>query len=479
MNQPLDLIYYSDKITIINPHGHIGILTLWSRVDVMLKQLGELPASVAAISNFYGDGINQLLVNLLNNPQISVLHVTGTNRANSLEDLISFFDNGVEDVKVGGVVQRRIRGTTRLLNAAITGPDMFIRKPKIVCHKNAADLKQSLDTEPIVSNFDRKRVELVEQSVDQFPSIRHGHQIVGTNSIDAWRELLFTIVRFGQPTQLAKGSRRELYNVKVVINDVAWPDDSEYVSVNLEKDRMHKYAKQIIDGVLPDDASYTYGHRLRTYFGRDMLNIVIGRLSCDQEDRKCYISLWDPSNDLSGPTEADRSTPCWVGAFWRIVPVEAGFQLLMSAIFRTHRAYTAWIENVHGLTAINSLITASIKEKLCIDIVPGPLTVYSQSISVEPLQLPMVEGVIGGRKWSMRDDNRGQLTFSIVDDKIVVEHKLNGMLLKRYEGKRAEIISHQLALDCVISDLGHSLYVGRQLGKLEMCIKHGIEYYED
>src|SRR4051812_25471655 len=111
----LELGCYEDKITVLNPSGHVAVLTLWSRVDTILEKFrqahGAVPPCVAAISNFYGDGISQLLVNLLNNPQIDHVVMVGNNRTDSATELLHYFSRGVERVQINGSTQHRVRDT--------------------------------------------------------------------------------------------------------------------------------------------------------------------------------------------------------------------------------------------------------------------------------------------------------------------------------------------------------------------------------
>lgn len=476
----LNLLYYPDKITVLNPNGHIGILTLWSRVDIALKKLGE-PAylagmGVAAVANLYGDGISQLIANLLANPQIRVLHIAGTNRSGSLEELLAFFSRGVEEVSAHGTCQHRIRGTNRLVNPAISGPEMFSGEvPAILTHVNFEEMRAALPTSMSYTPSRRQplHIDLVEPAPDVYPSIQSGHQIVGDSIIDAWVELLFHIHRFGEPVQLTKGKRRELYNVKVLIRDPHWQGDDAYRLLNLDPERLRSYSRFLQSCDLPDDISYTYGHRLRTHYGFDTIERVVQRLAADPQDRKCYIALWDQRHDLEWP-DSDSSHPCWVGGFFRLV----GGQLTLSCTFRTHRAYTAWVENAHSLMDLAAYVAGRLNHTTGWGVVVGPLTIMSHSISIDPTHLSEVEGIIAGRRWRMRNDDRGELMFSLHDGQIVVEHRCRGVLLKRYAHQNAEIISHQLALDHVVSDLGHALYVGRQLGKLQMCLSNDLVYEE-
>lgn len=478
----IDLLYYKDKIKVMNPDGHIGILTLWSRLDTSLQKLGELPPSVAAVSNFYGDGISQLIANLLNNPQIQIIMAAGANRSGSIDELVAFFANGVEEIEMNGMRQRRIKGTTRIINEAITGPEMFDGDvPLIWTFENidhiADALRSPLHAEKLAfrpPTRQPKAITLIEPKIGSFPSVQTGHQIVADDMLDAWREVLHRILRFGNPVQLAKGARRELYNLKVVIRDLEWSTDEEYTKFNLNKNALETYATNIVNSTLPTDATYTYGNRLGAYFGFDTVSVMVDRLVADLEDRKSYVSVWDTREDLDPPNKENGGHPCMVGLFCRV----SNKQLLLSATFRTHRAYTAWIENIHALAWLSQLIVSCVNDRTDAGLVAGPLTILSHSISVEPGQIPMVEGIVRGRKWKMRDDSHGDVVFSINEGKILVEHKLNGMTIGKYEGYNAETIGHKLAQDNVVQDLSHALYIGRQLGKLQLCIKLGLEYDE-
>lgn len=466
----LQFLHYADKVQTINPQGCAALLTLWSKPDYVLKRLKSLPPSLAAVSNYFGDGISQLLVNLLYNPQITDIFITGHNRAGSLEELQAFFTAGVEEITLNGSKQRRVRGTTRLINAALTGPELFgDHRPRLRVYEATDDGLERLWADlnvlsPATVIGERLRVDLIEPKVEAMPSVQQGHQVIDDSLLSAWREALFLVMRFGLPTQLAKGMRKELLNLKVVITEPAWADAADYEAYGLSLDKVKRYVDDFMRPDLPPDTSYTYGHRLQTYFGFNAIEVVCQRLAADAEDRKCYISLWDQAKDLAD----GRGHPCWVGAFFRMY---AG-SLTLNVTFRTHRIYTAYIDNLHALMALQ----AKVAERL--DVMVGPLTVLSHSISIDPAQLSLVEGIVAGRKWKLKNDGRGDLVFALVGNKIVVEHKLNGLVIGRYEGSNAEAVAHKLANDYVVSDLNHSLYIGRQLGKLQMCLKHGLPYDE-
>lgn len=482
----LELPYYDDKVVRLNPNGNVGVLTLWSKIDVVMKRLGTPPPEFAAIANLYGDGISQLLANLLNNPQINCLILIGNNRTDSATELRHYFQHGTETVKINGTIQYRIVGTNRLVNEAVADAAMFMHRPvKIIeFHRDVNGVARSLDDQiadmlafwgtspvpPREHELFRASVKLIDAVTTTFPSIKQGHQVISSSLLDAWGETLFLIERFGSITALKKGDRKELLNLKVVVTSPKWHDDVEYAKYNLSSGRLRAYCDAMLSPYLDSDTSYTYGHRLKEYFGRNMVDHVVSRLAGDREDRKSYLSLWDTFLDVFDSNEdgTPRGHPCWVGCFFR---VSEGL-LTLSATFRTHRAYTAWIENAHGLMTLQSQVAIALGVEV------GPLTVMSHSISIDPGQLALVESITKARKWKLRDDGRGEVVFSLNGGKALVEHRSGGLVLKRYESANIEALSHQLAQDGLVSDLNHAFYVGRQLGKLQLCLKHGLPYEE-
>ena len=95
-------LYFQDKLTIVNPAGTIGVLTLWSKVDYVMERFRQAgidldPATspIAVFGTLYGNGLRELLRNLLYNPQIRTLLVCGRNRSGSFEELQKFFHDGL------------------------------------------------------------------------------------------------------------------------------------------------------------------------------------------------------------------------------------------------------------------------------------------------------------------------------------------------------------------------------------------------
>ncbi|RLB84139.1 MAG: hypothetical protein DRH24_06000 [Deltaproteobacteria bacterium] len=497
--QPL---YFKDKLKIINPEGFIGIVTLWSSPEWVAKRLFEIgidlsghSSPIAVIGNLRGNGFPHLIRNLLYNPQITLLACCGRNRYGSLEDLISFFSKGVEQVEESSpyhlngqtIPAARIRGRTRMIDTLVK-PEDFDPKPEITYLGELRDSQSLENTKKYFSeiscglhpsksnNLSRppaaahpKKIPLPKVCVNTFPCNSKAFIISKKDVVQAWEEVIFILYRFGRTVHLSKGGRKELQNVKVIVEQPVSSPDQRLFKYWFKEDKIKLYQKDILSGEEPADDSYTYGHRLRSYFGIDGLAKVAERLLKDNEDRKCFIALWDTGNDLRG-----KSTPCLVSLFFRYYEKK----LTLTAAYRTHNAIDAWIYNFYGLKAILDFVADKT------DMEPGAITVISNSISIDLDESTIARAALlveKSRKSSIKTDPNGNFIITVDKQKneIIVQHCTeDGLLINEYRGKKAESIQHKLYKDMALSDLNHAMYIGRQLAQAEMSLKYGFEFIQ-
>jgi thymidylate synthase len=507
-------LHFADRLKKINLHGTIGVVTLWSKVEYVMERFRQAkpdlldPATspIAVFGTLYGNGLREMLRNLLYNPQIQVLLICGHDRSGSRQELENFFakDMGLEIVQEAnisylaehGLVTSpyRIKGTRRLIDGLVQ-PQSWYKNPapriewlgdptKTIILGKPDDTIILTNIRVFFSNFERLERGVLEQSVEKmtrpddvpplpqvetlyFPSNPRGHQIVQESPLEAWLELVFLITRFGRRVRLKKGERLELQNVKVVVEKPESYENFEDIlrSVNLDPGKIGQYYMEFLRGELRPDESYTYGNRLRTKFGIDAVEVMSARLKEDPEDRKAYFALWDSREDLTGK----RSCPCFVSAFFR----KFEERLTMTATFRTHNALDAWLLNFYGLMAFQSAVAKKV------EIVPGAITVFSQSISIDPKELDRALMVAEKRKWKMHLDPMGYFRITLDGKEILVEHRFEDVTLKEYRGKSAASLQHQIARDVAVSDINHAIYLGRQLAKAEMALKDGREFVQD
>jgi thymidylate synthase len=145
----------------------------------------------------------------------------------------------------------------------------------------------------------------------------------------------------------------------------------------------------------------------------------------------------------------------------------------LTATFRTHNALDAWLMNFYGLMALQRAVAERV------DLPPGPITVFSHSISIDPRELDRALTVVEKRKWKMHLDPQGYFRITLDGDEILVEHRFEDVTLKEYRGKTAIAIQHQIARDLAVSDMNHAMYVGRQLAKAEVALKEGKEFVQE
>ena len=514
-------LYFGDKLKVVNRHGVIGVVTLWSKPEYVMERFREAgvdldPATspIAVFGTLYGNGLRELLRNLLYNPQIQVLLVSGNDRSGSANDLSRFFDSGIELVKsqlveyksppgIEKVSTSRIRHTNRLIDDLVR-PELFKKPLRIIPLGDPRELTlieeffKNFHLPPIApvppiapgdKGLERKNIPLPELEVQYLPSNPRAHQIIIDTPLEAWKELLFLIGRFGRRVTLKKGDRLELQNIKVVVEKPKFENKEKLLRLNIDPEKLRRYQDDLLrveywlDGTsldgqmtLPlfendfkvdkrEDESYSYSHRLRQYFGVDGLTECVKRLQKDIEDRKAYFALWDSNKDI----QKEKGHPCFVSLFFR----KFEDKLTLTATFRTHNALDGWLLNFYGLMAIQNWVAERV------GLPSGAISVISHSISIDPRELDRALMVVSKRRWKMHLDPMGYFRVTLDGNEILVEHRAEDATLKEYRGRTAMSLQHQIARDMALSDLNHAMYLGRQLAKAEMALKEGREFVQD
>ncbi len=459
-------IHFADNVEVINPKGGFGVLVMRSKIDYIIKLLGDLdvdlsPSSskIAFIANLSKGGIPALLRNLLYNPQVRDLIICGSDPDNVKEDLISFFDGGIEYSESLGQPVARIKGTGRVIDCLVT-PDLFEITPKI---REAGNLRTDISREMFLQcldcrrrrnkkTIDRLTVPLPAVSMTHCPSEVRNCNIVAESPLEAWKELVFRLVRFGHPVTLKKGDRQELQNVKVVVTDTKKDTEDDFDECGFCVDSVRIYCEEMFEKELPEDEPYSYGNRLGRYFGFDALTKVIKRLRESKQDRYCFVSLWDTQCDL----DADVS-PCLTSLFFRVYDDK----LTATALYRTHNALDAWINNVYALLTLRDYVA----EKTGIE--PGPVTVMSCSISVDPAKYNIAKRVAASKAYVKKVDPNGRIEVEKEGDTIVAKHIApDGTLLGEYRAADIDAIRREVVRNCAISDIDAAISLGVRLAEL-------------
>lgn len=477
-------LHYPDKIKVVNPLGDVGILTLWSPVDVVVRHLEMVDidlnpktSRIAAIGTLYGNGIPGLLRNLLHNPQIRNLCLFGKDLGTSRRDILNFFESGIDPVDFLGAETFCIRNTKHIIDGNVDATDFeYLTVTDFGSPKDfrpPAQTKQIQDAmtrEVLPAIQERKDVPIPQIQTQTFPSNVLSHSISSSTPLRAWEEVVSRIYRFGQKTELKKGSRYELLNLKVVINHATVDQISDLEEHGFDLDALFEYQDTLLSGDIPAEHKYSYGNRIRAYYpveNPDALQTVIEKLRKDRESRKCYISLWDTANDLFKGV----SSPCLVSLFFRV----HDNRLTLTATFRTHNALDGWLRNVYGLMAIQQHVGEAL------DIHTGTITVISQSITLDPANGGMSRAKAISEKFladqqdplKFDKDPCGDFHVTTDDTEIVVEHRWQGQLVSEFRGEKAEDIERELAAKYSELHTVHAMYIGRQLAIAERRLRSG------
>ncbi|MBO4548229.1 MAG: DUF4346 domain-containing protein [Abditibacteriota bacterium] len=464
-------LFYADKLHLVNPSGCIGVVCLWTKQEHALKKLAEAgidlgPSSkIALVGNLYGNGISELAANLMYNPQIQGLLICGSNMSGSAEDLIALYTDGIREAEQLGSRVRVIAGRDRVVNNAL---DMSLAAQKpVLCYagdfsspdtlKKAADFVSGFTPSPVTS--ERIAITMEKPAVTVCPTEPRSLVITRDDPLSAWRELVFCLNRFGVPVMLRKGERRELQNVKVVIRDFE-ADPEELKKYGFRLSELEDYRQKLLSGYLPPDQEYTYGNRIREYYGFDFLQNTIDKLSAYENDRDCYLSLWDPRRDTYG-----KDAPCMVSLFFRVFQGE----LTLTAVFRTHNGMDAWLKNAWGIRGLQEYVGRHLGMKC------GPLTVISHSISIDTSRNDFARRVADSKQFVLNTDYNGRVEISTEDGEIAVTHtRPDGTPINVYRGTSTERLQHELYRDNVLSDIGHAIFTGLELEKAKAVLDSRI-----
>lgn len=503
----LQLALPAKSVVEVNPRGTVAVCSLWTPVDYLKRTIGDrVPAlldedgPIALMGGLYGGGLSVMLRNLHHNPQIDTVVVCGKDFSGAGVHLANFLQGKIDRT---GAVQRYVFDDGReeeLEKISVPGPfsayvmdglllpEGFERPPAVIDLTEAEGrlperlLEFFSSYEPRPGPESRPGpVPLPRPVVDTRPSDIFSFVISEGTITEAWTELLSTLARFGRPVSFRNGKERlELLNVKAVVHEPGKVSETDLTRLDLSAAALESYKSELIRPDLKDGMSYTYGHRLRSYFGRDLLMEAVRDLALAGDRRHAYISLWDNLRDLGA-----GDAPCLASLFFRKI----GPRVNLSAVFRSHNAARAWPVNCFGLYGLmefacreaNNHPGRTEPETL----LPGTLVVTSMSISLDPADLGQVGGIIkdqDSRAYAEKLDPRGFFRISVdleAKDLVAHHHAPDGELLAEYRAKRPSEMGWLLQRAKAVSDIGHAMYLGSQLERAWYYLSRGMEYVQD
>jgi len=472
----------SNRLIVGNPEGHVAIVTLWSKAKEIEKKVDASKYCVIG-QLFSGErGLDLLVRNLLANPQITNIVVTGTDFSKSGTVLEDFFRNGFEkgETRVTKKPVWRVKsGLEGYVGLDIPAEVLEELRGSVNVSRAAdiATLDFSLLQRP--GKLREKRVfEKTEKEVKRYVGDYSGYVVRGKSVAEAWLKVIDTILKFGKESETHFDEpQREVLNLLSVIeeedpNNFHIPD-----YLPCDRERVEAYIPRVtrdLPGAERND--YTYGSRMRSWFGTDQVRRAVDKLAREPISRAVVIGLWDAGKDLEM-----GGSPC-LNHMWLRVSED---RLHMTCIFRSHDMFEGYPENAFGLRKLQEEIRAELQERLGRGIALGELMILSQSAhlyrdtwewaeKVTQLHLPQ------HRRHMSRLDPRGNFVISLEGGEIVLEHTSpSGESIGKFRAKSGAELRDELTRENTVSLMPHAFDLGLEVMKAETASRLGLGYSQD
>jgi thymidylate synthase len=478
---------------LIYGQGQTAVITGWTVKEAIAKRLD--PKEYAVIGQLYSPsrGINLLIRNLLYNPHIHYLVVLSATRedknAGAGSCLLDFFRNGFEEgLSDNGqrcwVIRSIIRG---YIDFEVESSALEKLRSSVKCHE-----AKSISEAVSLAKFSTQQQKLepwgtpLEYPISTvaptiLPGTRYGHRIEGKTIAETWVKIIHRIKTTGtiRPTGY-DGQWQELIDLMAIVTDE--PPDFYFPEPNylpIDRSFLQEYVSQILDDQPKQEGvKYTYGQRLRSWFGRDQIEQVIDKLLTDINSARAVMSLWDVIQD------GNNSPPCLNHIWVRVVDNE----LSLTATFRSNDMFSAWPANAMGLRALQQHIWHEICKRSIHQLKIGSLIIISQSAHIYDDCWENADTVIRSyysKICASRDyaDPAGSFVITVQDGNIIVEHTTpgSGEVVNCYSGKSAIQLRHQIAANSPGLQVEHAMYLGSELQKAEIALamKQDFIYEQD
>lgn len=471
---------------LIRGTGQTAVITGWTVKQAVARRLAS--HEYAVVGQLYSPtrGISVLIRNLLANPHVHYLVILNATKedenAGGSTCLIDFFRHGFRSGH---------SDTGRdcwVINSSVVGyidseiPAEYLnRLRQVITWFEARTIAEAVTQIKALARESQRApwgtptlFPQLETTPSVFPGPRYGHRIEGATIAQTWVQIIHRIKTTGtiRPTAY-DGYWQELIDLMAIVT--AEPPDFYIPDPNyLPCDRafIQEYIAQMLDDAPQrEGVKYTYGQRLRSWFGQDQIEQVIAKLVSDRDSARAVMSLWDVQDH-----EANSSPPCLNHIWVRIVENE----LSLTATFRSNDMYSAWPVNAIGLRALQRHIYEQIQQRSGQSLMLGPLITISQSAHIYDDCWEEADRLIEQqyRPLTQRqqyNDPIGSFIINIQDQQIiVVEHTTpgSGEVVKCYSGQSAKQLYCQMIADCPAIVATHAAYLGSELQKAEMALRH-------
>ncbi len=471
--------------------GQTAVVTGWTVKGTIAKHLQS--HEYAVIGNLYSPtrGISFLIRNLLYNPHVRFVVIVNATKedtnARGCECLKDFFLHGfaagksdtgrdcwVIKSKVPGYIDMEIEASTleKLRESII----FYEAKTIAEAVSKIRYYAQKNSLEPWGDPLKFPQTEVVPTIL---PGPRYGHKVEGKNIAETWVKIIHRIKTTGtiRPTGY-DGQWQELIDLMAVITNE--PPDFYFPEPNylpIDQTFIKEYISQILDnGDNREGVKYTYGQRLRSWFGYDQIEQVIDKLIKEIDAASAVMSLWDVRDHEKG------GSPCLNHIWLRVVDNE----LSLTATFRSNDMFSAWPANAIGLRTLQEHIRDTIANRSKYNLRMGPLITISQSAHIYDDCWENADRLIQQQyplicKQIDYNDPSGNFLVEVADEQIIISQTTpgSGEIVACYSGKDPLKLVREICAASPAIQADHAGYLGMELQKAGDCLKTGKPYIQD
>ncbi|NES00922.1 MAG: thymidylate synthase, partial [Symploca sp. SIO1B1] len=473
------------------------IVTGWTLMDAVTSKMDS--KDYAAVGQLYSParGIDFLVRNLLANPHVRdivILNATKEDEnSGGCRCLIDFFNNGVKLSKndCKWVIASSIEG---YIGSNIPLSIISELRERLSVH----EVKTIQECVELVSRLSKVRLEVFHPTLpllfpvaeiksNVLPGNRYGHRIEAPTIAEAWIKIIHRIRTTGTIRPTGYDCQwQELIDLMAVV-------DNEPPGFYFPEPNYLPVSQEFMDGYIPhflDDApvvpgvKYTYGQRLRSWFGVDQIEQVINKLVNEIDAASAVMSLWDVADhgDLSSFGLRDKGgSPCLNHIWVRIINDE----LSLTATFRSNDMFSAWVANAMALRALQQHIRYEIVKRSDHVLTMGPLITLSQSAHIyddtwdtgDKLTADHYQRICRQNKY---DDPAGNFIIEVKSGKIIVTQTTSGGEgVKEFSGSNPLKLVRQICQSSPGIQPEHAAYLGLELQKAYMGVKSDSIYSQD
>lgn len=365
--------------------GSVAVVCCWKDARAQ-RRYWPHAAVVGPLRSFRG--LDDLIRNLLHNPQIRTVIVAGKDQSPDMEvtKALSALWKGE-----AGVAER-------FLGADVLGPswDVFVDVDLVDLASPAQAVWKELalvaypGTPAVAAGGSgsppRARVTLPPpppKTGETGPHGDPGERVAGATLADVWPLALARVLAFGVDADTQYGPTKEILNLVSVIRDVPGsladlPEDgTKHPVLGVSRSAAAAYHRQVTSALIEDERPYSYGSRLRgtgEAAAPDQIEAVEAMLAASPGTRAAFVTPWRPAEDAG----KESGRPCLVGVTYRVQagPSGAPGTLNLTAVFRSHDMAGGWPTNLLGLAMWQVDLAARLGLRV------GTLTCLSQSAHV-------------------------------------------------------------------------------------------------